>query len=116
MKDESNWGRWGKDDELGALHLITPAKRQRALALATSGTVVSLTRKIVLSERSATIAAEGRPGTIPFFEVRFRRYPPDSALAPGYSFDMQETAYHGSFYTHIDGLCHASYEGRLFNG
>ena len=25
----SNWGRWGKDDELGTLNLITPAKRRR---------------------------------------------------------------------------------------
>ncbi len=23
----SNWGRWGKDDQIGALNLITPAKR-----------------------------------------------------------------------------------------
>ena len=28
----SNWGRWGKDDELGTLNLITPAKRKQALA------------------------------------------------------------------------------------
>ncbi len=28
-KDLSNWGRWGKDDEIGALNLITPAKRSR---------------------------------------------------------------------------------------
>jgi len=29
MKDLSNWGRWGPDDELGASNLITPAKRNR---------------------------------------------------------------------------------------
>ena len=33
----SNWGRWGKDDELGTLNLITPAKRKQALALAKEG-------------------------------------------------------------------------------
>ena len=27
MTELSNWGRWGPDDELGALNLITPAKR-----------------------------------------------------------------------------------------
>ena len=26
--DLSNWGRWGKTDEIGALNLITPAKRK----------------------------------------------------------------------------------------
>jgi hypothetical protein len=29
----SNWGRWGPDDQLGTLNLITPAKAQAALAL-----------------------------------------------------------------------------------
>src|SRR6202041_1427987 len=33
----SNWGRWGKDDELGTLNLVTPAKRRAALALAKGG-------------------------------------------------------------------------------
>lgn len=116
IKDLSNWGRWGKDDELGALNLITPAKRQQALALAKSGTVVSLTRSVPLSERIDSITAEGRPGTIPFYEIRFRRYPPDSTVAAGYSFDMQQFAYHGQVYTHIDALCHVSYEGKVYNG
>ena len=38
----SNWGRWGKDDELGTLNLITPAKRRAALALVKEGVPVSL--------------------------------------------------------------------------
>ena len=29
----SNWGRWGKDDQLGTLNLVTPAKRMAALGL-----------------------------------------------------------------------------------
>jgi hypothetical protein len=33
MTTLSNWGRWGKDDELGTVNLITPAKRKQALAL-----------------------------------------------------------------------------------
>ena len=28
MKQYSNWGRWGKDDRMGTMNLITPAKRQ----------------------------------------------------------------------------------------
>ena len=38
----SNWGRWGKDDELGTLNLITPAKRKQAAALVKEGVTVSL--------------------------------------------------------------------------
>jgi hypothetical protein len=33
MKELSNWGRWGQDDELGAANLITPAKRKQAAGL-----------------------------------------------------------------------------------
>src|SRR3954452_9318007 len=37
-----NWGRWGKDDQLGAANLITEAKRKQAIALAKTGVVVGL--------------------------------------------------------------------------
>src|SRR5258707_756256 len=42
MKSLSNWGRWGADDELGTLNLITPAKRKAAAALVREGITVSL--------------------------------------------------------------------------
>ena len=38
----SNWGRWGADDELGALNLITPAKRREAAGLIREGHPVSM--------------------------------------------------------------------------
>jgi hypothetical protein len=45
MKHElSNWGRWGKEDELGALNLISPAKRKQAAALVKEGISISLSR------------------------------------------------------------------------
>src|SRR3954471_10806588 len=46
MKELSNWGRWGNDDELGAANLITPAKRKKALALAKEGLTISLAHDI----------------------------------------------------------------------
>ena len=42
MREISNWGRWGKDDELGTLNLITPLKRRNAAALVRDGVAVSL--------------------------------------------------------------------------
>src|SRR5262245_19604356 len=42
QKELSNWGRWGQDDELGTLNLITPAKRRAAAALVKDGVTVSL--------------------------------------------------------------------------
>src|SRR5579871_2025396 len=44
MTELSNWGRWGKDDQLGTLNLITPAKRKQAATLVRSGVSVSLSR------------------------------------------------------------------------
>jgi hypothetical protein len=41
-KDLSNWGRWGKDDEIGALNLITPEKRKLAAGLVREGFSMSL--------------------------------------------------------------------------
>lgn len=38
----SNWGRWGADDELGTLNLITDEVRARAVAQARTGRWVSL--------------------------------------------------------------------------
>ena len=47
----SNWGRWGKDDQRGALNLITPAKRKQAVALVKEGYPISLAHN-VLTERA----------------------------------------------------------------
>jgi len=43
-----NWGRWGADDENGALNLITPAKRREAAASVVSGEVVSCARELAV--------------------------------------------------------------------
>ena len=47
METLSNWGRWGGDDQMGCLNLITPAKRQQAASLVRDGVAVSCARPIV---------------------------------------------------------------------
>jgi len=115
MTDLSNWGRWGKDDELGTMNLVTTEKRLQALALAKSGTVVSLMRNILVREKTAAIKADGKPDGNDYFEIRFRTFPPGDRNA-GFSSDVQEFAMHGGAYTHLDGLCHESYAGKRYNG
>src|SRR5262245_29076841 len=39
-----NWGRWGRDDEKGAVNLVTPAKRAAAARLVRTGRMVPLSR------------------------------------------------------------------------
>jgi len=36
----SNWGRWGDDDQLGTLNLVTAAKRTQAAGLVREGLTV----------------------------------------------------------------------------
>ena len=46
FKSLSNWGRWGEDDQLGSLNLITPEKTKRAAQLVMDGVTVSCAREI----------------------------------------------------------------------
>jgi hypothetical protein len=105
----SNAGRWGSDDELGTLNLVTAQKRLEAAALVETGEVVSLSRPIALVDEPAELA---EPTS--YFDVEFSAYGPGER-AEGFSFDYQAIGYHGSTYTHLDGLCHVSYKGRLYN-
>ena len=60
MTELSNWGRWGKDDQLGTLNLITPEKRRQAQALAKRGVVVSLEQPVALVPMPEATKRDGR--------------------------------------------------------
>ena len=44
LTDRRNWERWGRDDEVGAVNLITPQKCIEAAGLVRSGRRLSLSR------------------------------------------------------------------------
>ena len=46
LRSLSNWGRWGSDDQLGTLNLITSAKRVAAARLVRDGVSVTCVRPI----------------------------------------------------------------------
>src|ERR1700686_5144295 len=60
MKDLSNWGRWGTQDQLGALNLITPEKRKSAAQLVDSGVSLSLSHDVVKETAASSPAFEHR--------------------------------------------------------
>jgi kynurenine formamidase len=116
MTELSNWGRWGNDDQLGSLNLVTQQKRQQAMALARTGTVVSLEREVVLSSKPEESKADDKPHGVSFYEIRFKTFPPgDPRGNDGFSSDIQEFHVHGGM-THLDALCHDSDGTRLYNG
>jgi hypothetical protein len=118
MTSISTWGKWGKDDQLGAVNYITPDKRRQAAALVRTGEVVSLQRPIVLEPRHAEIARDGKPNGVPFYEMTFRTFPKgDPRGNEDFSSDVQSFAPHGALLTHLDALCHYSNgEGQMYNG
>jgi hypothetical protein len=116
MTDLSNWGRWGKDDQLGALNFITLAKKREAMALAKDGIVVSLEQPLKVVPKPEETKADGKPHGVAFYEIRFKTFPADDPRGnPGFTSDVQEYHVHGGM-THLDALCHDSSEGRLYNG
>src|SRR5579864_7467426 len=96
-KDLSNWGRWGKDDEIGALNLITPAKRKQAAALVKEGFSVSM------AADADTVQAVDNPNPYEF-----------KMIAIG--MDRIGVSYHGIAHTHLDSLAHINDNGVFYNG
>src|SRR5262245_12869177 len=104
MKELSNWGRWGNDDELGAANLITPSKRKQALSLAREGLTVSMAHDVVQEKAAdAPNILERVLGNV---------------TATGSTDRYQYTGtYHGVVHSHLDAVdCHVMSEGKGYNG
>ena len=93
----SNWGRWGKDDQLGALNLITPAKRRQAAALVKEGVSVSLAHDV------DTEKAIDNPE-------------PYAHQMVALGADRFAVQFHGVAHTHLDSLAHINENGVFYNG
>ncbi len=98
----SNWGRWGKDDELGTLNLITPAKRKQAAALVKDGFTVSL------ASDAATQTAVDVPCPVEWAMV--------TASQSGATDRIAYPCIHGAGATHLDSFAHVFFGGKMWNG
>lgn len=104
MTSISNWGRWGKDDQLGALNLITPEKRKQAAGLVHEGVSFSLAHNVIKQKPDGSEDFEHKMVSTGLQEGS------DSAA------DRYGVTYHGYSQTHLDALCHLFYKGHMFNG
>ena len=111
MTTLSNWGRWGEDDERGALNLITPAKKIAAAKLVIAGKTVSMARTMPL-EKLPDDAKANRAPVIKGSAVNVYNINQEH----GYFWERYEVEYHGSDMTHVDALCHVAYRGKVYNG
>lgn len=105
IREHSNWGRWGPDDQVGAINLITAEKRHEAASLVKKGRNVSLSR--VFPKTPA-------PNN-PTPALHYMREIPPQHGAHGVV-DFYGVSYHGLATTHIDALCHVWNDDGLWNG
>jgi kynurenine formamidase len=116
----SNWGRWGDDDQLGTLNLVTPSKRMTAASLVRVGEVVSCAWDV-----GGSPPADQPFGPPQRFMVATGQGLTDEhrVTAPWRVNDRSAGAlehlglvYHGHTVTHIDGLSHIFWDGKMYNG
>ncbi|TDJ25747.1 MAG: cyclase family protein [Gammaproteobacteria bacterium] len=105
-----NWGRWGEDDEAGALNLITSAKRLEAARTIRAGVPVSCALELAVQP-----AVDN-----PFPALHMMIRGGDDCVLPGLgveaTMDFVGVAFHGMATTHIDALCHVFVDGLMYNG
>jgi kynurenine formamidase len=98
----SNWGRWGEDDELGTLNLITPEKRRAAAALVKEGVTVSLASTV------QTVGAVDVPCPAQWAML--------TASDAGATDQIAFPCIHGAGTTHLDSFAHRFFDGKMWNG
>jgi kynurenine formamidase len=120
MESLSNWGRWGSEDRLGTLNLVTPACRRDAAALVREGISVSCAHDIDPSvldpihqfHRYMIMSGEGLADE--------HRLPhmvggtSDQRWSP--SREYLGMVFHGPLVTHVDAPSHMSWDRKIYNG
>jgi kynurenine formamidase len=106
-----NWGRWGADDQRGALNYITLQARARAAALIETGESVSV---------ALDLPVHPAPDN-PHPALHMMVMAGDACTLDEFG-GLQQTAdfigvsFHGMASTHIDALCHVLVDSRMYNG
>jgi len=105
-----NWGRWGDDDERGALNLITDQKRREGAACVKAGEAVSCARELAVRPTVEN----------PNPALHMMIQGGDDCVIPGVgleaAMDFVGVAFHGMATTHIDALCHVFVDEQMYNG
>ncbi len=109
---QDNWNRWGPDDERGALNHIGEAQIRHAAGLVRSGQVLSLAQP--LSPR--TPVPQHRAGVQHFMGRDGGDYAAGARQPGGFQFAEDTVVLPLHIGTHIDALCHAWYDDKLYNG
>jgi kynurenine formamidase len=104
----SNWGRWGADDELGTVNLLTAQRAVDAAGRVRHGRVVPLGRVL-----RTTPAADNPQPLLHLMKSSGESAP---ELGGAHASDWLGFAYHGSAVTHLDAHSHQFWNGQMYNG
>lgn len=106
------WGRWGGEDERGALNLAGREEAKRAAGLVRTGQVMSLAQPL-----SPKTPVPGHRAPMQRFMARDGGDYAAGAKRPGgFQFAEDTLVLPLHFGTHIDALCHAWHDDQLYNG
>ena len=103
----TNWGKWGDDDEYGALNYITPAKIAAASKLAKRGKVFNLAIDLKPNQPGWT----GRT-----YRHTFDFIIPSVDPSGGTGASDDAIAMHQQYSTQWDGFPHFFFSGKMYNG
>jgi kynurenine formamidase len=103
------WGRWGPDDERGALNLLTPERVTAAVELVREGITTTLSLPL------NTHMAKHNPNPADHYMTALAAAAAD-ADRTHFNKDYVGADYHNDGHTHIDALSHVAYDGSLYNG
>jgi kynurenine formamidase len=105
--EETNWGKWGADDQMGTWNYVTPEVIRHALTLVRKGEAYLLALPIEPDQMTASNRDD-----------RIYRYMASTGQSasrePAFAEDELFTPVHGP--THWDGLAHIMGERKLYNG
>ena len=105
MTSLSNWGRWGKADEIGSMNLVTAAKRKEAAALVKDGLAISMSHD--------ALTEPAPDNSEPFIHtMTYTGAHPNG----DWFMDKYTVSFHGLAHTHMDSLSHTGWKGKMYNG
>ncbi len=111
FEELKNWGRWGPDDQRGALNHLTDARRVAAVGLVRTGESVSLSHDL------ATEPQPEHPHPVQHHMLASGDAR-DANGIPGYEAARDHLALdvHGLLTTHVDALSHMFVRGEMYGG
>jgi kynurenine formamidase len=116
----SNWGRWGEDDELGAVNLIDAAAVRRGASAVRAGKTVLLTMPydgegpqdgVLRTNPQLVTTATGLD-----YLAGEQDFLPGGGDAKGFGFSDDTLIMSNQAGTQWDALSHVFYDGKMYNG